>query len=847
MKQYQKGIFVLDFLQESSCTKLLSETDEFGTITSYTSDDVWGNITKASIGSLTATESSYTDDGLDLTDCTFGTGTVTTHNMISYADGNVSSLETAGAEYSFEYTDGDLTSIKKNGVALKNITYGDKYKTITVMSPTSSSASYSKVATTDCYGRELSISSCRTNEYALYPHFNSSNEQEDLGQAKGSASLKTTTDHTNSNITYYGTDENSNKRIITKNSSAVISSTSMEEDGSGRLKQKLFNHNTLGSIKDNIAYATSENTWETDNRVSNHQYSVSNQVVANNTSTYDDLKRPVSKKTNMNGIDFVKNIIYNKSRIASAADNMTISGATSNLSNVAYTYDALGRTINETDSKTSTSKSYVYDSIGRITRENNQELGRSYLYTYDSTGNVTKRQTFPYKTTPLFTLDMLSEDSLGYSTTHPDRLVSYNGKSITYDQQGCPLSYNNKTLTWIRGKLTKVSSAGKGLTLAGSSTVTTSSNYSLESCTFTYNGNGQRTQKRYTSTPAIGSESLANILTNETIDYTYDHYGRLIHEKIRRRMDGFTSVTNITYLYDCNTSIGIKCNSALYYFERNIQGDVVGVYDSTGTKVVTFKYDAFGRCTVSGNATIAQWCKIRYRGYYFDAETGLYWVQTRYYNPDWCRWISPDNVLLLDVEFAHGLNLYLYCGNDPINYVDPSGQWFETVFDLLSLGISIVEVIINPVDPWAWAGLAGDALDLVPFVTGVGETIKGVRVVAKGVDMADDALDTIKFMKATDRAADFADGGMDAIRGLDRAADGFTISNKLDGIKIHKTFMGNGELIPNTRLRADGLDKLSKTIFELKPYNKRSARRGIKQILNYDKALGGYTKYIIFY
>ena len=78
----------------------------------------------------------------------------------------------------------------------------------------------------------------------------------------------------------------------------------------------------------------------------------------------------------------------------------------------------------------------------------------------------------------------------------------------------------------------------------------------------------------------------------------------------------------------------------------------------------------------AGEFTLAQWCKIRYRGYYYDTETGLYWVQTRYYNPDWCRWISPDSISYLDPETPHGLNLYLYCGNDPVNYVDPSGQGF---------------------------------------------------------------------------------------------------------------------------------------------------------------------------
>ena len=92
------------------------------------------------------------------------------------------------------------------------------------------------------------------------------------------------------------------------------------------------------------------------------------------------------------------------------------------------------------------------------------------------------------------------------------------------------------------------------------------------------------------------------------------------------------------------------------------------MYNSSGAKVVGFKYDAYGRCTVSGDTVLAQNCKIRYRGYYFDTETGFYWVQTRYYNPEWCRWISPDTLDYLDPESAHGLNLYAYCGNDPADY-----------------------------------------------------------------------------------------------------------------------------------------------------------------------------------
>lgn len=92
-------------------------------------------------------------------------------------------------------------------------------------------------------------------------------------------------------------------------------------------------------------------------------------------------------------------------------------------------------------------------------------------------------------------------------------------------------------------------------------------------------------------------------------------------------------------------------------------------------------------------------------------------------------------------------NLYAYCDNNPVVRVDRGGQFWETVFDIISLGASIVEVCINPTDPWAWAGLAGDAIDLIPFVTGVGEVTRAVRV-------ADNIADTAKVSKKVNNAVD---------------------------------------------------------------------------------------------
>jgi len=192
------------------------------------------------------------------------------------------------------------------------------------------------------------------------------------------------------------------------------------------------------------------------------------------------------------------------------------------------------------------------------------------------------------------------------------------------------------------------------------------------------------------------------------------------------------------------------------------------------------------------------------------------------------------------------LNLYAYCGNNPVAYTDPTGLWIETVFDLFSLGVSVVEVVINPANLWNWAGLVGDAVDLLPLVTGVGEGVKSTKLVKYTDSMYDTSLKTIRISKAVNHATDFADGSWNLVRTVDRTADGFTASNHLLGTRLHTFFMNNGVTIKGTRLRVDGL--IENNIFELKPYNRRSLRAGVKQLLQYNNAFGGkHNMILVFY
>ena len=199
-------------------------------------------------------------------------------------------------------------------------------------------------------------------------------------------------------------------------------------------------------------------------------------------------------------------------------------------------------------------------------------------------------------------------------------------------------------------------------------------------CSFTYNALGQRTRIAYTFTE--GRLVQADPLTSKTVDYVYDSSGRLIKEsRVSTYKQSSSESCELLYLYDESGIIGVVYSSgstsSTYYFQRNLQGDVIGIYDTSGTKVGGYAYDAWGNCTITNDTTnysVAYANPIRYRGYYYDADTGLYYLNARYYNPQWRRFISPDDTGYLDPETPNGLNLYAYCNNDPVNYADPSGH-----------------------------------------------------------------------------------------------------------------------------------------------------------------------------
>ena len=150
-----------------------------------------------------------------------------------------------------------------------------------------------------------------------------------------------------------------------------------------------------------------------------------------------------------------------------------------------------------------------------------------------------------------------------------------------------------------------------------------------------------------------------------------DKYYILDGDKILRETDYNGT---ITYYYGNSGVIGFNYNDTDYYYRKNILGDVLEIYTANGVKVASYAYDAWGNHEITLDTNnIGTINPIRYRGYYFDTETGLYYLQTRYYDPEIGRFINADAIEFLVPNQITGLNLYSYCNNNPVMDADSNG------------------------------------------------------------------------------------------------------------------------------------------------------------------------------
>ena len=325
----------------------------------------------------------------------------------------------------------------------------------------------------------------------------------------------------------------------------------------------------------------------------------------------------VSRQFHYHSGDVTDEHVANEKLKSSATTQLVSQIVLSGGRTLSYEYDAEERITKVTDSVDGVAE-YVYDALGQLVSETVNGVVVNSME-YDNYGNILSKNGTVYT----------------YGTSAwKDLLTGFGDKSISYDAQGNPTSYLGHTLTWEKGRQLK----------------------SFDGNTYTYNANGIRTSK-----------------TVDGIKHTYTLDGT----KILRETWGENTLIP---LYDNEDSVcGIDYNGEPYYFIRNLQGDVIAIVDRDSETVARYSYDAWGVPEIKSDLSeclIADINPFRYRGYYYDSEIGMYYLQSRYFSPNVARFINADESSSVNVRGGIcDVNTYCYCRNNPTSFVDISGHF----------------------------------------------------------------------------------------------------------------------------------------------------------------------------
>ena len=352
-------------------------------------------------------------------------------------------------------------------------------------------------------------------------------------------------------------------------------------------------------------------------------------------------------------------------------------------------YDSNGRLVKILDSgsSTTTRATYGYDQQGQLTSAT--VGGTRYTYTYDTAGNIQSKKVG--STTTNYTYG---------NSAWRDLLTAYNGGSITYSGGNPTKYYDGSTFTWTQGRRLATAKVG-------------STNIS-----YTYDMAGVRSSKTVGSTK-YDFTTLSGLVTRQTgggktIDFVYD---------------------------ENNQPLAMKYNNTLYYYVLNAQGDVVRIVNSSRSVVASYTYDPWGKI-ISSSGTLADINPLRYRGYYYDSETGFYYLQSRYYDPEIGRFINADSYASTDATGLLSTNMFAYCENNPAMRIDPTGELFWDILDVFMAALSWDDFLESPsLVNLGWAAL--DTLALLPGVPSSGYARRGVEVVSS-ISHANKAKDVAK-------------------------------------------------------------------------------------------------------
>ncbi len=178
------------------------------------------------------------------------------------------------------------------------------------------------------------------------------------------------------------------------------------------------------------------------------------------------------------------------------------------------------------------------------------------------------------------------------------------------------------------------------------------------------------------------SESDWTLASTETVTHEYlTQNGKVARETIRQSVGGTVlSTKTLDFFYDdsgrpfaFNYSVD-GSDFETYYYILNLQGDVVQIIDANGVMQAEYIYSPWGEI-ISAEGDLAEINPLRYRGYYYDSETGFYYLQSRYYDPENHRFINADTYASTDSGDAIACNMFAYCNNNPVVFLDSTGMY----------------------------------------------------------------------------------------------------------------------------------------------------------------------------
>ena len=296
-------------------------------------------------------------------------------------------------------------------------------------------------------------------------------------------------------------------------------------------------------------------------------------------------------------------------------------------------------------------RSYKTDSLGNVTNVSDSVFG-SHAYTYNSRGFLIKEDNTSY------TYDdngnMITSGNSTYKYDNLNRLISINGDSIFYSftNPGNPRLFKDTEYKFEGRRLVGIS---EDLGVDEQQTVD-----------YTYNSNGLIIKKVLGYWYADDRDS-----EEYTTKYYYDGEKLITEIGPRNRLD---------FLYDENGILYglIKDSSRKYFYIRDFMSNILGLVDDSGNIVVKYKYDAYGNrisITDTSGCDLGNINPFRYKGYYYDDDVEMYYCKSRFYVPSWHRWLNSDSINYLEPKNITSLNLFTYCNNNPVMYVDENGKF----------------------------------------------------------------------------------------------------------------------------------------------------------------------------